>query len=251
MATAPKPMTPMQRQIAAIRAAGNLSPAIADVSYRVMKGIAEPWYPSIYWGDREFQHSKAFGTSADTAGYEFFNANQANYTCDMPGNGAGLPRDWCFIYNGISFEVITGTDVNGAVDADGAQSQIASIALDGTAPAPYKTANEVANLLQHGEWSVLVADKAIDSGRGLHRAPPGSGVSIDASVAGTFTAGSGLAIAKVHNGAPMFTNRRLVKPQLILPGQTIRALVKFPSALALTSNGFITARLHGKLIRPA
>jgi len=232
-------------------------PRIAQAIVQVRAGTPEPFYDDIYVGDVEFSHRLAYA-AAGSLGFTFFNVAESKGIIDLPGNGAGLPKNYAFIYTGCAFELETGVDINAANDADGAQianeESTASATATQTAPTsgevPAVTAEQIRKILRNGDVNLFVNGNVIDHFYGLHRAPAAGGPQIQVSMGGTTTAEKALIGAVCNNGDPSFQNRRTVRPQLITHNSPIKLQVDYTTLLALTSAGVLTAKLWGTLVKP-
>lgn len=226
------------------------SPRIAQAAIQILSGTPEPYYDDILVADIEFMHRIAY-PAAGATNFTFFNVAESKGVIDMPGNGAGLPKNHCYIYTGMSFELTTGIDINAAADADGAQFQITGTeAWPGVTEFPVKTAEQIRRILANGDVTLFVNNNVTDRMYGLHRAPQAGGAQCQVAIGGTTTAQDEVAAAVVCNGDPSFANRRLVRRQAIFHNAPIKLNVDFTTALALTSAGVLTARLFGTLIKP-
>jgi len=225
-------------------------PRIAQAIVQIRSGTPEPYYDDIFVGDWEFSHRLAYAAAGSTS-FTFFNVGESKGVLDMPGNGAGLPKGFAFLYTGCGFHLETGVDINAAADADGAQLQLTGTeAWPGTTEFPVKTAEQIRRILQNGDVNISANGYVLDRFYGLHRAPAGAGPNVQVAIGGTTAAAQEVSAAIICNGDPSYANRRVVRPQLIMHNVPIKATVDFTTALALTSAGVLTMKLWGTLIRP-
>src|SRR3989442_124852 len=82
-------------------------PRIAQAIVQVRSGPPEPYYQDIYVGDGEFVPRLAYAAAGATT-FAFFNVAESKGVIDLPGNGAGLPKNYAFLYTGCSFELESG-----------------------------------------------------------------------------------------------------------------------------------------------
>jgi hypothetical protein len=225
-------------------------PRIAQAIVQVRSGTPEPYYDDILVADWEYSHRLAYAAAGAT-GFTFFNVAEAKGIIDMPGNGAGLPKNHAFIYTGCGFHLETGVDINAAIDANGAQLQLSAVETHpGTTEFPLKTGEQLRLALQNGDVSVFLNNNVIDRFYGLMRAPAAAGAHMEVAVGGTTTAPQTVSAIVVNNGQPTFANRRTVRPQLFMHNSPIKVQVDYTTAIALTAAGVLTCRLWGTLIKP-
>lgn len=231
----------------------------AQAIVQLRAGTPEPFYPSIYVGDAEFEHRVTYAAAGATQ-FTFFNVGESKNICSLPGNGAGLPRGWAFLYTGMAIAIETGTDVNGAADADGSQIGLEEVTYAANAlpvagtvtdtSVPSVTGEQLRRIFASGDVNLFRNGYSIDRFNGLYRAPQAGGAQIQVSMGGTTTAEKIIPACVVSNGDPVAANRRIVRPQLVIHNQPLKGVIDFNTALALTCAGVIKMSLLGTLVKP-
>lgn len=234
-------------------------PRIAQAAVQIRQGTPEPFYSDILVADAEFNHRVAY-VAAGATQMTFFNVAEQKFVCDLPGNGAGLPRNWLFIYTGLAFYLETGTDINGAADTDGSQLALEELTYAANAlptagtvtdtSVPTVTGEQLRRIYQSGDVQLFRNGNAVDRFYGLYRGPGAGGPQVQISMGGTGSVEKVFPAAIVCNGDPSTLNRRMVRPQIFQHNQPIKVTVDFGTALALTCAGILKATLLGTLIKP-
>jgi hypothetical protein len=173
-----------------------------------------------------FYHRQAYTTAA-TVALTFFNVAQADYVCNMPGNGQ-LPNDTGFWCTGVHVGFITGITAAGAVDAAG-------IEIDDT-EGPMTLASQVIPLIKTGSLTLKIGEKVVvDKVYGLHLFPEGGGVEVDAAAC-TTDATSNAWSTVLRNGQAFSNNGWPIEPAYpFMPGRTIRAELNWQAAHTITT----------------
>ncbi len=221
-------------------------PGLSDTMYTALVNGLQGKFPNnlgaIRCIRRTWSHRVAVG-SALAASTQFFNVNSSKGVWNGPPNGT-IQNDQFMLCTSAQIQIIAGTAVSGAVDADGATSSRA--ATGSSVPAVVQ--EWLKNAHDQGVVSLRVGDFAVlDQVPGLRTFPMPNGPSGFGGVWGT-TSTMEAAISQFNNGGPGAVPYRLAPAFPILPGLPMLGYIDYigtPPAIPSSFDGFFDFRLDG------